>query len=96
MKAASTASERLAHTAINVNASIEDGVFAPRGQKKPKRDQDPGPETRAFSPNRQYDSFAVSGFPQSADVTISKHELSRKDCRDDIQKPNEPTRDVTY
>jgi hypothetical protein len=58
MKAASTASEKLAHTAISVNASIEDGVFAPKGQKKPKQDQDPGPETRASSPNRQDESFA--------------------------------------
>jgi hypothetical protein len=38
MKAASTASEKLAHTAINVNASIEGGVFVRREQKKPKRD----------------------------------------------------------
>jgi hypothetical protein len=38
MRAASTASEKLAHTAINVNASIEDGVFIRRGQKKPERD----------------------------------------------------------
>jgi hypothetical protein len=53
MKAASTASEKLAHTAINVNASIENGVSTPKGQKKPKRDQDPGPETGASSPNRQ-------------------------------------------
>jgi hypothetical protein len=40
--------------------------------------------------------FAASGFPQSADVTISKHQLSRKDGRDEIHKPTEPTRDVTY
>jgi hypothetical protein len=38
MKAASTASEKLVHTAINVNASIEGGVFVARWQKKPKRD----------------------------------------------------------
>jgi hypothetical protein len=40
--------------------------------------------------------FAASGFPQSADVTISKHQLSRKDGLDEIRKPTEPTRDVTY
>ena len=40
--------------------------------------------------------FAASAFPQSADVTISKQQLSKRDGLDEIRKPTEPTRDVTY